>query len=285
MGVPPGRQGRARRRRPGLPDVRGSNDVGTAVLLAAMATARWTRWSWHRHGRLRQRAVRLREHGARPRQGRAGRRPGAGAVRALARGCGRAARSALVTEDARWIRATGTRPARQPRASPSAWARATGGSVAALRYHNVYGPGCPATRLTRACAAIFTSALARGQAPRVFEDGGQRRDFVHVHDVAAANVMALTRGRAVPGAMAVYNVGSGAPRTVGEVSRRSRSGTGGQGQVVTGEYRARGCAACDCVIAADCARLGGHRGTTSPPVSRTVRLPSWRVRSTANGRR
>jgi len=65
-------------------------------------------------------------------------------------------------------------------------------------------------------ASIFRSALAAGQAPRVFEDGAQRRDFVCVHDVAAANVLALRHPE--PAAFRAYNVASGAVRTVGEMA-------------------------------------------------------------------
>ena len=43
-------------------------------------------------------------------------------------------------------------------------------------------------------AAIFRSAIERGEPPRVYEDGGQMRDFVHVDDVAAANVAAVDIG-------------------------------------------------------------------------------------------
>jgi dTDP-L-rhamnose 4-epimerase len=63
-------------------------------------------------------------------------------------------------------------------------------------------------------ASIFRSALEGGRAPRVYEDGGQRRDFVHVRDVAAANVLALADG-APTGA---FNVASGEPHTVGEMA-------------------------------------------------------------------
>ena len=85
----------------------------------------------------------------------------------------------------------------------SAWARESGGSVIALRYHNVYGPRMPRDTPYAGVASIFRSALARGEAPRVFEDGGQLRDFVHVRDVARANLLAIerapsgTHGRAV----------------------------------------------------------------------------------------
>lgn len=82
-----------------------------------------------------------------------------------------------------------------------------GVTVTALRYHNVYGPGMPRNTPYAGVSAIFADALGAGRPPRVFEDGGQIRDFVHVGDVAAANVLALRAG--VPG---VFNVASGEPR-------------------------------------------------------------------------
>jgi dTDP-L-rhamnose 4-epimerase len=63
-------------------------------------------------------------------------------------------------------------------------------------------------------ASIFRSALAAGGVPSVFEDGGQRRDFIHVRDVARANVLALTEP--VTG---TFNVASGTPRTVLDMAR------------------------------------------------------------------
>jgi dTDP-L-rhamnose 4-epimerase len=83
----------------------------------------------------------------------------------------------------------------------------------ALRYHNVYGPRMPRNTPYAGVASIFRSAAARGEAPRVFEDGGQRRDFVHVYDVARANVMALT-APPDPGIAGPFNVASGAVHTV-----------------------------------------------------------------------
>ena len=74
-----------------------------------------------------------------------------------------------------------------------AYARETGVPVTALRYHNVYGPRMPRDTPYAGVAALFADALAAGRAPQVFEDGRQRRDFVHVRDVARANVIALTR--------------------------------------------------------------------------------------------
>ena len=65
-----------------------------------------------------------------------------------------------------------------------------------LRYHNVYGPRMPRDTPYAGVASIFRSALERGEAPRVLEDGRQRRDFVHVTDVARANALALTADRA-----------------------------------------------------------------------------------------
>jgi hypothetical protein len=95
------------------------------------------------------------------------------------------------------------------------WARVTGGSVAALRYHNVYGPGMPRDTPYAGVAAIFTSALRRGEAPKVFEDGRQRRDFVNVRDVASATVTACENHEF---SVRAFNIGSGTPRTVGDMA-------------------------------------------------------------------
>jgi len=142
----------------------------------------------------------------------------------------------------------------------ASWARLTGGAAIGLRYHNVYGPRMPRDTPYSGVAAIFRSCLENGLPPRVFEDGGQRRDFVHVRDVARANLLALeavdrTVGGA-PGAAATpaaataaagaaagagglrcYNVASGAPHTVGEMASALALAFGDIEPVVTGEYR------------------------------------------------
>ncbi len=116
----------------------------------------------------------------------------------------------------------------------SNWARITGGAVAALRYHNVYGPGMPRDTPYAGVAAIFTSALRRGEPPKVFEDGRQRRDFIHVRDIAAATVTACESH--VNGVEA-FNVGSGTPRTVGEMATALAVALNGPKPTVTGQYR------------------------------------------------
>jgi len=117
-----------------------------------------------------------------------------------------------------------------------AYARQTGVAVTALRYHNVYGPGMPRDTRYAGVAARFVDALASGRAPRVTEDGRQLRDFVHVRDVAAANVAALTADQPVSGA---FNVCSGQPRTVAEIARALHAAFGDPAPtpVVTGEFR------------------------------------------------
>ena len=115
------------------------------------------------------------------------------------------------------------------------WADLTGGSALALRYHNVYGPRMPRDTPYAGVAAIFRSALEAGQAPQVFEDGAQRRDFVHVTDVAAANLAALQAGQR--GRLRAYNIASGEPHTIGEMAGALASAFGGPQPQVTGEYR------------------------------------------------
>ncbi|MFI7588484.1 NAD-dependent epimerase/dehydratase family protein [Spongisporangium articulatum] len=118
------------------------------------------------------------------------------------------------------------------------WARESGGRAALLRYHNVYGPGLPRDTPYAGVAAIFLSALLAGRAPEVFEDGGQRRDFVHVDDVAAANVAALESVLAAGTGARAYNVASGTPRTVLDLAAGLARVVGGPQPVVSGRYRA-----------------------------------------------
>ncbi|MET4656710.1 dTDP-L-rhamnose 4-epimerase [Streptomyces sp. PvP037] len=220
------------------PEYVSRNGLGTAVLLAAMAEAGVRRLvlagSMVVYGEGRYACAR---HGAV--------RPGPRAVADLAAGrfepacpvCGADLAPGVVDEDApadpRNVYAA-TKLTQEHLAA--AWARSTGGSAVSLRYHNVYGPGMPRDTPYAGVASFFRSALARGEAPRVFEDGRQRRDFVHVRDVATANVAALTADSAA-GSFTAYNTGSGTPHTVGEMAGALASAYGGPDPVVTGEYR------------------------------------------------
>ena len=217
-----------------LPDYVGVNDLGTAVLLRAMADAGVPRLvlaaSMVVYGEGRYTCA---EHGDV--------RPGPRRVEDLDAGrfeppcpvCGRPLAPGLVPEDApvdpRNVYAA-TKTAQEHLAR--AWARTSGGTVAALRYHNVYGPWMPRDTPYAGVASLFRSALERGEAPRVFEDGGQRRDFVHVRDVARANLLALEAGYDGP-----LNVCSGEPRTVGEMAAGLAAALGGPPPQVTGQYR------------------------------------------------
>jgi dTDP-L-rhamnose 4-epimerase len=115
-----------------------------------------------------------------------------------------------------------------------AWARETGGCAVALRYHHVYGPGMSYQSPYSGVAATFRSAVERGDAPRVFEDGGSLRDFVHVSDAAAANLAAARwEGRG----MRAFNVASGTPRSIGELAAALAAAADGPAPVITGKYR------------------------------------------------
>jgi dTDP-L-rhamnose 4-epimerase len=116
-----------------------------------------------------------------------------------------------------------------------AWCLATGGSVTALRYHNVYGDGMPRDTPYSGVAAMFRSSLEAGASPRVYEDGNQTRDFVHVDDVARANVLSVEREFSgfVP-----LNVCSGHPVTIEEVAQCLCDAREGTSPTITGQYRA-----------------------------------------------
>lgn len=117
----------------------------------------------------------------------------------------------------------------------AAFGRETNVPVAALRYHNVYGERMPRDTPYAGVASVFRSALEVGRPPWVFEDGGQLRDFVHVRDVAHANVLALLSDAPVTGPL---NVASGEANTIGEMARvLSDAFPGAPAPVVTGRYR------------------------------------------------
>jgi dTDP-L-rhamnose 4-epimerase len=117
------------------------------------------------------------------------------------------------------------------------WAGVTGGRAVALRYHNVYGRRLPRDTPYAGVAALFRSALSRGVAPRVFEDGAQLRDFVHVRDVARANRLALEHDGPQGGRLTAFNVASGRPTTVLAMAEALATALDGPAPVVTGEFR------------------------------------------------
>ncbi len=102
-------------------------------------------------------------------------------------------------------------------------------SSIALRYHNVYGPRMPRNTPYAGVASIFRSALADGKPPMVTEDGQQMRNFVHVRDVAHANVVALMNCEQRDTSNEVlrsFNVASQQPRTVGQMAMALASAFG-----------------------------------------------------------
>ncbi|MGN9811330.1 NAD-dependent epimerase/dehydratase family protein [Micromonospora sp. BQ11] len=213
------------------------NDLGTAVLLAAMHSAGVSRLvlasSMVVYGEGRYSCA---AHGVvRP----APRRPDdltAGRYDPTCPRCGEPLVPELVPEDAPLEpRSTyaATKLAQEHLAG--AWARQTGGGVWALRYHNVYGPRMPRDTPYAGVASIFRSALADGRPPRVLEDGRQRRDFVHVTDVARANLRALRTPP--PADLVPVNVCSGEPRTVGDLAATLAAAMGGPAPMVVGGAR------------------------------------------------
>ncbi|MDQ6839212.1 MAG: NAD-dependent epimerase/dehydratase family protein [Actinomycetota bacterium] len=196
------------------------NDVGTATLLAAL-------WDRSFRGRMVLAAsmvvygegrYRCERHGIVP----AGRRrfedlvAGRFEPRCPMVGCGRSLLWRAVPEDAP------TDPRNVYAATKlhqehlcALWAGEAGATAVALRYHNVYGPRLPRDTPYAGVAAIFKTAVEAGRAPQVHEDGRQMRDFVHVRDVARANVTALFAPDVASGA---YNIASGEPHSVGDMA-------------------------------------------------------------------
>lgn len=114
--------------------------------------------------------------------------------------------------------------------------KAYGIPTVALRFFNVYGPRQALSNPYTGVLAIFASRLLNKRPPLLFEDGLQRRDFIHIHDVAQAVKLAFETNR---GLGIAYNIGSGQSRTILSIAE-DLARIAGLPQIVphvTGKYR------------------------------------------------
>lgn len=134
--------------------------------------------------------------------------------------------------------------------------RTYGLPVVALRYFNIYGTRQALSNPYTGVAAIFASRLLNGNRPLVFEDGEQLRDFVSVHDVVQANVLAMEKSEA--NGMAL-NIGSGQPIAIKEIGNVLGKQLGAEIKPeITGKYRAGDIRHCFADISA-ASRVLGYR--------------------------
>jgi dTDP-L-rhamnose 4-epimerase len=116
--------------------------------------------------------------------------------------------------------------------------QAYGVETTALRFFNVYGPRQALSNPYTGVLAIFASRLLNARPPLLFEDGRQRRDFVHVRDVARACRLALETGN---GAGQAINIGSGRSISIAEVAQKLIEALGLRQKIrphITGHFRA-----------------------------------------------
>lgn len=124
----------------------------------------------------------------------------------------------------------------------------------ALRYFNIYGPRQSLSNPYTGVAAIFASRLMNGNAPVIFEDGRQMRDFVNIHDIVQANLLALHSAGADGSAI---NVGSGNPVTILQVADQISCMLGRPVEPkISGNYRAGDIRHCYADISMASRRLG-----------------------------
>jgi len=150
----------------------------------------------------------------------------------------------------------------------------------ALRLWNVYGPGQALSNPYTGVLAIFASRLANDERPMIFEDGRQRRDFVHVEDVARAFLLALEHP-AAPGE--VFNVASGTDRSIRDVARDLAAAMGKPiAPEITGKARAGDIRHC----IADTRRIQHRLGFASQRdfAADLAALASWVARQEARDR-
>lgn len=116
------------------------------------------------------------------------------------------------------------------------YGRTYGLPVVALRFFNIYGTRQALSNPYTGVAAIFASRLLNQQSPLIFEDGEQLRDFVSIHDIVQANLLALAYAGRDP---LVCNIGSGNPITIRQVAQLLGRELGTSIEpVVTNKFRA-----------------------------------------------
>ncbi len=107
--------------------------------------------------------------------------------------------------------------------------------VVALRFFNIYGTRQALSNPYTGVAAIFASRLLNDQPPLIFEDGNQLRDFVSIHDIVQANILAMKRSQADG---QIINIGSGQPIKITNVAELLSQTLGKDIEpVVTQQYR------------------------------------------------
>jgi dTDP-L-rhamnose 4-epimerase len=150
-----------------------------------------------------------------------------------------------------------------------------------LRLFNVYGPGQALSNPYTGVLAIFSSRLANGERPMIFEDGEQRRDFIHVGDVARAFADALVDPRA---AGEVFNIGSGLDRSVTDVARSIARALGREDLApeITNQARIGDIRHCFCDGSKAAERLGFRAGKDFD--QGLAELAEWVVRQEADDR-
>ena len=117
------------------------------------------------------------------------------------------------------------------------YGRTYGLPVTALRFFNIYGTRQALSNPYTGVAAVFASRMLNGKQPLIFEDGEQQRDFVSIHDIVRANILAMD---APASNGEVINVGSGNPVSIRRIAELLAAALGSKGlePIVTGKYRA-----------------------------------------------
>jgi dTDP-L-rhamnose 4-epimerase len=116
------------------------------------------------------------------------------------------------------------------------YGRTYGLPVTALRFFNIYGTRQALSNPYTGVAAVFGSRMLNGNAPLVFEDGDQMRDFVSIHDIVRANMLAMERPESDG---EVINVGCGKPITIRRVAELLAEALGKDVKpIITNKFRA-----------------------------------------------